>query len=212
MIAPAKLRSRHLAPRVLHAAFLAMLPDIRRHAGIAFRDLNPEAKEEAVQEVTANAFAAFHRLAERGKADVAYPSVLAKYAVAQFHDGRRVGGRLNIRDVSSKYCQVKKGAKLERLDRFDHQKDQWKEIAVEDRRATPADIAATRIDFGAWLDSLPCRYRRIAEELAVGETTGDVAITCRVSAERVSQLRRELKDDWEKVGGDVEECAAAAGC
>jgi len=176
-----------------------MLPAIRRHAAIAFSDLDPEAKAEAVQEVTANAFAAFHRLAELGKANVAHPSVLAKYGIAQCRDGRRVGSRLNVRDVSSEYCQLKKGAKLERLDRFDKDEEGWMEILVEDRHATPADIAATRIDFAAWLDSLSQRDRRIAETLAVGESTGDVAGKFQVSAGRVSQLRRELKQSWEEL-------------
>jgi len=198
MIAPAKPRPRRLSTRVVHAAFLAMLPDIRRQALIAFRDLDPEAKAEAVQEVTANAFAAFHRLAELGKTDVAYPSVLAKYGIAQCRDGRRVGGRLNVNDVSSKYCQLKKGVRVARLDCYDHDAGEWKEIVVEDGHATPADIAATRIDFAAWLGLLSSRDRRIAETLAVGETTGAVANKFHVSAGRVSQLRREFKDSWDR--------------
>ena len=35
----------------------------------------------------------------------AYPSVLARCAVAQIKDGRLVGGRMNVKDVSSPYCQ-----------------------------------------------------------------------------------------------------------
>ena len=67
MIAPTKPRPKRLSTRVLHTSFLAMLPAIRRLALIAFRDLDPEAKAEGVQEVTANSFVAFHRLAELGK-------------------------------------------------------------------------------------------------------------------------------------------------
>ena len=197
MIASVKQLRCRPAP-AWHSAFQAMLPAIIRHAKITFRDRDPEQREELIQETVANCFVAFARLVELGKTDLAYAGVLARYAVAQIRDGRRVGSKLNVRDVSSEYCQMRKGVKLERLDRFDCREHRWKEVVVEDRSATPADIVATRIDFGAWLDSLPCRYRRIAEELAVGETTGDVAITCRVSAGRVSQLRRELKEDWEE--------------
>ena len=88
-----------------HKVFLGMLPPIRTHARIAFRHLNPEAREEAVAEVIANACRAFVRLVQLGKTDIAYPGVLARYGVAQVNGGRRVGGRLNIQDVSSKYCQ-----------------------------------------------------------------------------------------------------------
>ena len=48
MIASEKPRPKRLSTRVLHATFLAMLPAIRRLALIAFRDLDPEAKAEAV--------------------------------------------------------------------------------------------------------------------------------------------------------------------
>ena len=198
MIATARPRRKCLSTRVLHAAFLAMLPDIRRNALIAFRDLDPEAKAEAVQEVTANAFVAFARLAELGKVNVAYPSVLAKYGIAQCRDGRRVGGQLNVNDVLSSYAQRRKGFSVERLDKYDRAQSGWMAIAVEDRHATPADIAAIRLDFAAWLDSLPIRKRRLAETLAVGETTSAVAHRFGVSPSRVSQLRRQLDDSWEQ--------------
>jgi hypothetical protein len=42
---------------------------------------------------------------------------------------------------------------------------------VENKRATPADIAACRIDFTAWLRLLPTVRRKIALALASGETT-----------------------------------------
>ena len=47
-----------------HAGFLAMLPAIQRHARIAFRKLDPEAREEAVQHVVCNACVAYRRLVE----------------------------------------------------------------------------------------------------------------------------------------------------
>jgi len=73
MIASAQPRPKQISTFAFHAAFVAMLPDIRRHALAAFRHLDPEARAEAVQEVTANAFVAFHRLAEMDKIDLAYP-------------------------------------------------------------------------------------------------------------------------------------------
>ena len=66
-------------------------PQIVRHAKYAFRHLRGEACQDAIQEIIANAFVAFVALVRRGKMDLAYPSVLARYAVAQFKDGRRVG-------------------------------------------------------------------------------------------------------------------------
>ena len=51
-----------------------------------------------------------------GRVELAYPSVLTLYAIRQVADGRRQGTELNIRDVSSKRCRLKKEPQLERLE------------------------------------------------------------------------------------------------
>ena len=86
-----------------YTGFVKILPAIARYAKIAFRHLRPEAREEAVQEAICNACCAFARLAELSKLDLAYPTVLARFAVAQVRDGRKVGCKLNVRDVLSLY-------------------------------------------------------------------------------------------------------------
>lgn len=211
MIAPIKKRIGRKHVPAWHEGFLAMLPVIERHAKVAFRDLDPEARQEAVQEVIANTLVAFIRLVELDKSDLAYPTVLARYAVAQVRDGRRVGNRLNVRDVSSPYAQMRKGFQVERLDRYDKNDREWLEILVEDRHATPADVAASRLDFAAWLKSLSSRYRKIATTLATGETTGRVAQMFRLSNARISQLRRELRDSWRQFQGEYTVAGQAAG-
>lgn len=192
-----------------HAAFLAMLPTIRRHARVCFRHRDPEAREELVQEVVANALNAYVRLVELGKAGIAYPYPLARYGVAQVRDNRRVGCRLNIRDVMSPYCQFNKNVTVERLDKYDALEEQWLEIVVEDRHAGPADIARVRLDFAAFLRSLPTRLRRIAKFLSRGETTTAAAEKFGVSAGRISQLRKELRLAWQRFVGDEPELAVA---
>ena len=119
-----------------HRVFLALLPQIVQHAKFAFRHLRGEARQDAIQETVANALVAFVALVRRGKMAIAYPTVLARYAVAQINDGRRVGNKLNIREVLSPYAQRLKGFTVDRLDR--HDKDDanlWCEVLVEDRRA-----------------------------------------------------------------------------
>jgi hypothetical protein len=66
------------------------------------------------------------------------------YGVRQFKAGRKVGNHLNINDVLSHHAQRAKGIHVERLDRFDAEAEEWKEIVVEDRRAGPAEVVATR--------------------------------------------------------------------
>lgn len=198
MIAVAKpIRSSKRTAPGWHRQFLIMLPAIRRHAQISFRHLDVEARQEAVQEVICNAMAAFRRLVELRKQDVAYPSALARYGVAQVRAGRRLGGSLNVRDVTSTHCQRMKGMQVDRLDHFDQEEMCWQEILVEDRKAGPAETAASRIDFGNWLATLPGRQRRIASTLATGESTQVAARKFRVTAGRISQLRRELQEAWE---------------
>ena len=184
-------------------AFLAMLPVIETHARCTFRRLDPDAREEAVQEVIANACCAFARLAQLGKITLAYPTVLARYGVAQVKDGRKVGGHLNVRDVSSAYAQRRKGFIVERLDHFDEDENQWCELCVEDRHVGPADVAATRMDFAAWLRILPGRLRRIAKTLAAGETTTATAKRFGVCPGRISQIRKELFRAWQTFQGEL---------
>ena len=74
---------------------------------------------------------------------------------------------------------------------------------MEDTRTTPVpDIVAFWVDFADWLRSLRRRDRRIAESLALGNRTSDVAKRFKVSAGRVSQLRRELAESWRAFVGD----------
>ena len=132
-----------------HPVFLPMVPAIGRQARSAFGHLDPEAREEAVQEVIAYATIAFKELWDRGKADLAYPSVLARYGIQRIKSGRKVGTRQNIRDVSSDYCQIQKSVAMKRLDHYDRQQGGWLEVLIEDRHAGPAETAAFRIDFPA---------------------------------------------------------------
>ena len=97
-----------------NAAFVAMLPAIRRSAQISFRKVRPELRGELIEEVVANCYVAYVRLIERGQADRALPSPLARFAIAQVRGGRRVGNRLRISDVLSNYAQYQKGFQVER--------------------------------------------------------------------------------------------------
>jgi hypothetical protein len=180
-----------------HAAFLALLPAIRRSAQIAFRKVPLELRQDLIAEVIANCFVAYARLVERGQADRVSPSPLARFAVAQIRVGRRVGGRLRIGDALSTYAQYRKQFYVERLDQFSDEDCCWGEILVEDKRATPADVAACRIDFAEWLRRLTARLRKIALALAAGETTTAAARMFGVTPARISQIRELLKRSWE---------------
>jgi hypothetical protein len=198
MIATANIgtSSKHSRQPDWHNRFLDMLPTIRRYARGAFRDLPPSKRDEAVDDVVVDTFVAFCRLVNQGRESLAYPTVLARYGVAHVRYGRTVGVKLNSQDVLSRYAQLRRAIEVERLDEFDEATGDWREVAVEDRRTCPAEIATFRIDFAAWLRTLPTRHSRMAHRLATGETTSRVAKLFRMSAARVSQIRRELQAAW----------------
>jgi hypothetical protein len=183
--------------------FLQLLPRIRSQAQSRFRHLPPEAREEATAEVVASSLVSYARLVALGQEDRAFATTLVRYAIAQFRAGRRVGSHMNVRDLTSDLCRQKNGVSIEQLDHFDNPADEWQEIVVEDRHSGPAEVASTRIDFGAWLESLPVRTRHVAETLATGEATSHVARMFGCSASRVSQLRRELYRGWLTFTGEV---------
>jgi len=202
MIAPANPPRRRPATPRWHRPFLKMLPKIRSYAQNAFRHLDPESREDAVQEVIVNVATATACLVKRGKTKEIFPTVLVGYAIAQFHDGRRVGNRLRVTEVLSSYAQRRKGFMVQRLDRYDRDADEWIEAVVEDHRTPVPEQVAFRIDFPAWLAILSKRHRRIAEALAVGNSTSLVAKWFRLSAGRISQLRGELCQSWQDFHGD----------
>jgi hypothetical protein len=209
MIAPLMRPRLQASVPAWHAGFLAMLPVIHTYARCAFAHLNPEARQDMIQEVIANALVAYVRLYQQGRVALAYPTVLARYGVAQVRDGRKVGAKLNIRDPLSRYCQKRKGVVVERLDVFDEEENAWAEAVVQDTRSAPVpDIVAFRLDFPAWLNTLRRRDRRIAETLALGHRTQDVARRFQVSEGRVSQLRREMASSWKNFTGEMDGNAA----
>jgi DNA-binding NarL/FixJ family response regulator len=115
---------------------------------------------------------------------------------------------LNIRDVLSPYAQRKKRFHVESLERFRKESEEWLEAVVEDTRTPVPDQVAFRIDFPVWLQSQTKRNRRIAEALALGHTTGEVARQFKVSAGRVSQLRRQFCQSWQGFHGELAPAAA----
>jgi hypothetical protein len=143
----------------------------------------------------AHAAVAFERLYHQGRSNVANATALAAFAARQFRAGRLVGAKLNVDDVTSPYAHKQRGFRVQSLDRRNPAGD-WKEIMVEDRQCTPAELAASRIDLDNWFADMPGTKRRVAQILATGESGKETARLCNVTPGRVSQLRRELESDW----------------
>ncbi len=201
--------SRRLPSR-MQQHFVSMLPAIQQQAAHRLRNYPQHEQEELMAEVVALAFCMFVTLAKRGRIDLAYPTPLAAYGCRQALTGRRAGASLNVNDVTSRHCQQRKRIRVERLDRFDTKRGEWREAIVEDHRTPVPDQAAFRCDFPEWLKTLTRRQRRIAETLASGEGTTKTAKRFKLSLGRISQLRRELHDAWCQFHGDPLQPTAAS--
>jgi hypothetical protein len=210
MIAVAQRRKAKAASVRENDLFVSMLPRIVDQAEYAFRQVPAGVGEELVQETIAQAYALFVRLCHRDKTSLAYATPLAKFAIRHVRAGRRMGSSCNSQDVMSPGTGAAKRFVIRRLDRFDRRNGTWREIAVEDRHSTPSEIAGLRIDFADWLKTLSNRDRQIAERLATGESTASAARIFRISAGRMSQLRRQFFESWHDFVGEVADVGGAA--
>jgi hypothetical protein len=201
----------HPAPQIdPRDKFLELLPKIRSRIEFAFRGLPRQTREDLIEEAVIDSFVAFMRLAELEKLDVALPTPLANYAVKRTLAGRRIGAKLNVHDLTSPYAQKLTGVRIARLDHYDRQEHAWKEILLEDKSAGPAEVAMTKIDFEDWFGRLPRRARKIVERLLLGDRTSELARRFRLTAGRISQLRRALRENWDEYQGGAAEPQTAA--
>jgi hypothetical protein len=207
MKATARNPRRKACSRRWNDKFLELLPAIREQAEFAFRRVPVDTREDLILEVVAAAYVLFVSLCRRGKTALVYPTPLAKYAIRHVCEGRRIGSRCNSLDITSPCTCAAKRVTIERLDRI-NRRGEWREVLVEDRTAGPAEIVMTRLDFASWLATLSNRDRQLAEKLVLGETTGRVARMFRISAARVSQLRRELCTNWHRFVGELTDAGA----
>lgn len=182
-----------LAPAHGHAAFVSLVPRLQTHARVRFRHLNPTDCEEAIADVLAYGFASFLRLKERGKDPTTFPAVFAHFVAKAVANGRGVVPRLSTRDLLGRSKSER--VPVHRLDDLMPGGGWWRDLAL-DRRARVDEQAAFNIDFPSWLATLSTVKRHVAELLARGHGTDEVAQGTGVSAGRVSQLRRELADSW----------------
>ena len=191
-----------------HAAFLALLPTILNYVRPAFRHLRPADRAEAVQEAVANTCVAFARLVEQGRQERAFATVLARFAVAQVRAGRKVGTSANSRDVMSLQAQQRHGFAVHPFHHFGRGHGDWREAVAGNVHTPVVDQVSFRIDFPMWLGQLSRRDRRVAHVLAMGHSTSDVAQRFRISAARVSQLRRALHQSWQQFHGEPQTVSA----
>ena len=188
-----------------HEQFEALLPRIEEAAKFAFRALNPSDRDEAVADVCAAVWSAWHGLIKRGKDPMEIgPFGILNNGIRYVRNGRRVGnpgsGRGRI-DLWNHRAQRAIGLRMVSLASAQAQ-GKLRAWVANDHRSTPADHAAFLIDFEAWLGRLPERRRLSAEMLAQGYGTTEVALQVGVSPAAISQARTELARNWHEFQRD----------
>jgi hypothetical protein len=201
------------SPHALQAAFLAaVLPKVVAHGRVYFRHLRAERQEEAVAEMVALAWKWHRRLAERGKDSTRFPTALATFAARAVRSGRKLAGMDRARDVLSPQARQRHGFAVGKLPDCGTLDGSPLDEALHDNtRSLPDQQAAFRIDFPRWLATLGSRDRRIALDLALGFRTQELAGAYRLSAPRISQLRRQLHRSWQQFQGEFPAPARPAG-
>jgi hypothetical protein len=192
----------------LQETFLAsVLPRVLAHGHCYFRHLRAERREEAVAEMVALTWRWHLRLAQRGKDATCFPTTIASFAARAVGSGRRLAGMDRAGDVLSPLAQRRRGVAVGPLPDGSSLNGNVFDEALHDNTQSPVvEQVCFRLDFPAWLRTLARRDRRLVEGMALGHRTLDLALRFRLSAGRVSQLRREFKQGWDRFtgsGGDA---------
>ena len=111
-------------------------------------------------------------------------------------------GRTELVTTCPPWPRDRHGFRAPNLDRYDRETEQWRQVAVADRKASIPDIAAFRIDFSRWLKLLSHRDTPIVTALARGDQTSAVADRFGLTPGRISQLRRKFEHAWANFQGE----------
>lgn len=186
--------------------FLAILPTVQRHAQFAFRAIRDVHRvEDCIQETLALCWLWACRLWRQGKDAREFPTTLAAFATRHVKHGRRFGGGKRLtKDALSPLAQATRGFLTKALPGVEAETGSpWQAALQDNTQSAPPEQAAFRIDFPAFLATLPERNRKIALDMLMGETTLELSARHRLSPGRISQLRRHLLEDWRAFTDDA---------
>ena len=86
----------------------------------------------------------------------------------------------------------------------------WDEALQENAQSPIIDQVAFRCDFPAWRSTRCDRDRRLIDDLMIGERAHVAAERYGLTEGRVSQLRREFHEDWDRFCGSEDQSMTAA--
>ncbi|MBN9519453.1 hypothetical protein J0H58_13175 [bacterium] len=165
------------------ARFAALVTDLTKMAHAQFRDLAPEARDEAVQNTLALTWHGYVGLIRQGRGDE--PGIVQSvlwYAAKQTRAGRTVPSGEGTRPKDF-YAHAKRGRlRLEYIELHEF---------VSDTTPVP-EAVSFRLDFPVFLGALTARQRAVALDLMDGMGTGECAAKHGVTAAAISQTRTRI--------------------
>ena len=196
-----------LSPRRLQARFLSILAKIQNHARVFFRHVRCRCKrDDFIAETIALCWKWFKRMAQKGKDATQFPTALASYAAKAVRCGRRSYGQVKAGDVLNEHAQQRHGFYVGKVPDFSTlSENPLAEALIDNTRSPVPEQVMFRLDFPAWLRTRTQRDRRLIGDMMTGQRTLDLSKKYGISPGRVSQVRREFHDDWQRFCG---ECCA----
>jgi hypothetical protein len=189
----------------LQARFEEIRPQIEKHGRIYFRHVRcAQRLADLTAEMVAIGWKWFVSLVLRGKDPKDFLVTFNRRLGQHVKSGRRITGNEKPDDVLSPRAQQRHSFCVQSLPSYESsEKDnEGLDALVDNTRTPPPDQAAFRIDFPAWVRRHSHRNRRIIHDLLMGERTLDVANRHGTTAGRISQLRREFCQDWNRYHGN----------
>ncbi len=175
--------------------FEEMLPRIESEARFGLRRLSPEKRAEACAEVVAHAYIMFCKLEEKGRLDLAYPTVLASYAIGRERAGVLASGGQNEDDITSRRHAIRHGCKRTLLD------TSTVVCGLLSNDDDPAETVPPRLDYAEWKASQSARDQELLDDTEdVGTHAGSRRFADRQgwsTAHHAKKILRGLADRWE---------------
>lgn len=194
-----------VSTRTARRRFEAIYPRIHGHLQVSFAGVRcPASRDDLLAEAVGLAWIWSLRLARRGRDPSRFPISIARYAARAARAGRRVVGSESARDVLSSVARRRHGVRVGPLvPRSEPATGRFRFVsfdfddALRENAVTPVPRQVEfRLDWPAFVSTLTRRNRTLVGYLACGYSTGETAARFRISAGRVSQLRREWHAQW----------------
>ncbi len=182
-----------MSPRAGEMLLDEIMPIIQGVVPTSVRQVGCEDAEELVQDALAIAAQMLQALEDAGKQVIIAKSI-AYYSIQRIKSGRRSysSGRT---DVCSPGCQLDRRCVIMSLDMpMDIQDDDSQTLgeSLACRSDDPSMMAGRDIDWNELEARLDARKRGVIAALNAGHGTDTIAKTLKVSAPRVTQIKREI--------------------